>query len=135
MTAVVVDTSVAVKWLLDEPGSESAGRLMTENQALLAPDLLLVETANVLWKKIRRGEMPAADLDETLSDLLSLDINFYGSGLLLGRASRLALQLGHPVYDCMYLALAAETGAPIATADRRLRRAADGIGIGLWGGL
>lgn len=105
---------------------------MTEGRPLLAPDLLLIETTNVLWKKIRRDEMPASDLEDTIDDLLSLDIQLYGSAPLLLRAARLALQVRHPVYDCLYLALTAETGAALATADRRLRQAATRIGLGLW---
>jgi len=97
---VVVDASIAIKWLLDEPGTEPAIHL------------------------IRQG-----------GPLLALDIEVHGSAPLLSRATNLAIEIGHPVYDCLYLALAVETNAPLATADRRLRRAAAGVGIGLWDGL
>lgn len=76
--------------------------------------------------------MPSSDLEETIGDLLSLDIELHGSAPLLGRASQLAVTINHPVYDCLYLALAADRDAPIATADRRLREAAASAGVGLW---
>ena len=132
---VVVDASIAIKWLLDEPGTEPAIHLIRQGGPLLAPDLLLVETANVLWKKVRRGDMRLPDLPRALGGLLALDIEVHGSAPLLSRATNLAIEIGHPVYDCLYLALAVETNAPLATADRRLRRAAAGVGIGLWDGL
>ena len=50
---VVVDASVALKWVIEEDGSEAAGALLLE-EPLAAPDLLMVECANVLWAKARR---------------------------------------------------------------------------------
>jgi predicted nucleic acid-binding protein len=47
--AAVVDASVALKWALEEPGSDRA-RLLSSAR-LEAPDLLPIECANVLWKK------------------------------------------------------------------------------------
>jgi len=43
---------------------------------------------------------------------------------LAPEAFRLARLLDHPVYDCLYLALAMESGAPVVTADRRFAAAA-----------
>ena len=51
---VVVDASVALKWVIEEDGSHAAGVLLLE-QPLAAPDLLIVECANVVWAKARRG--------------------------------------------------------------------------------
>jgi predicted nucleic acid-binding protein len=49
--------------------------------------------------------------------------------MLLPAAARLAVELGHPVYDCVYLALAALHAVPLATADKRLQQVAERIGI------
>ena len=55
---VVVDASVALKWVIQEDGSEAAEALLRQ-EPLLAPDLLIVECANVLWVKTRRrGSAP-----------------------------------------------------------------------------
>jgi len=62
--AVVVDASVAIKWLLEESGTRPAVRLLAERRPLLAPDLMLIEAANALWKKVRRGEMPGQSYNE-----------------------------------------------------------------------
>jgi predicted nucleic acid-binding protein len=51
---VVVDASVALKWVIEENGSEAAGALLLE-EPLAAPDLLIVECANVLWAKAQRA--------------------------------------------------------------------------------
>ena len=58
MTTWVIDASVAIKWVVDEPGTEQA--LLLRRHHLVAPDLLVPECANILWKKIRRGELSEA---------------------------------------------------------------------------
>src|SRR4051794_18816481 len=42
------------------------------------------------------------------------------AGPLLGRALDIALAFDHPVYDCLYVALAERRGERLLTADRRL---------------
>jgi predicted nucleic acid-binding protein len=61
MSAVIVDASVAIKWVVQEEGSDTAAALA--GQALSAPTLLTVECANVLWVKARRGELTSAEAD------------------------------------------------------------------------
>ena len=128
----MVDASIAVQWFANEPGSDAAARLIEAPVALLAPDLLPVEAANAWWKKVRRGEMAPSDLDEALVNLLAVGIVWTPSGELLARAARLAVEIRHPVYDCLYLALCTERGARLATADKSLRRRARRMGIRHW---
>jgi predicted nucleic acid-binding protein len=42
------------------------------------------------------------------------------SPTLMHRALDLAIRLAHPVYDCVYLALAEQRNIPLVTADARL---------------
>lgn len=123
---------MAVQWFANEPGSETAGRLLETPAALLAPDIMSGEAANAWWKKVRRGEMGASDMDEAVASLLAIGIAWVPTADLLPQASRLAVEIGHPIYDCLYLALAAERGARLATADVPLRRRAGRMGIRLW---
>ena len=129
---VVVDASMAFFWFANEPDRWGAGRLLETERALLAPDLMAVEATNAWWKKLRRHEMELADVEQAVTNLLALGIAWTPSAALLGPAARLAAELGHPVYDCMYLALAAARSVPLATADDRLRRAAERLGVGVW---
>jgi predicted nucleic acid-binding protein len=41
--------------------------------------------------------------------------------LMLDRVVRLSLAIGHPAYDCFYLALAEANGCAFVTADERIR--------------
>jgi predicted nucleic acid-binding protein len=129
---VVVDASMAYPWFTNDPDSRGALRLLEAESILLAPDLMAVEVTNAWWKKLRRGEMEITDIDQAVTRLLALDINWIAAASLLRPAVRLAAELGHPVYDCVYLALAASRSAALATADERLRRGAERVGVRLW---
>jgi len=129
---VVVDASIAFLWFTNEPDRVGAERLLEAESALLAPDLMAVEATTAWWKKLRRREMELADVEQAVTNLLALGIAWAPSTALLRPAARLAAELGHPVYDCVYLTLAAAHSAPLATADDRLRRAAERVGVRVW---
>jgi predicted nucleic acid-binding protein len=123
----VVDASVAAKYF-EEPGSEAADRLLADQTAggrdLLAPDLIVPEFTNVLWRKLSRGECSAGDADDILEAFETDRPALVPSSALAPRALGLARALGHSVYDCLYVAAAIELGAGLATADARLAHAA-----------
>ena len=54
---LVVDASVAVKWLIAEDGSDAAALLLMDGDDLHAPRLMASEVANALWRKIRKDEI------------------------------------------------------------------------------
>lgn len=116
----VVDASVAVKWVVPEILSEQSDRLLGGGEALIAPDLLLTEAANALWKKIRRRELSAAEANRALDVISASGIVLYAAQPLLARALAMAQRLEHPVYDCVYVALAERERATLVTADERL---------------
>lgn len=120
MKALVVDASVAVKWFLPEIHSEAAGRVLKSRKALLAPDLLLPEIGNVLWKKVRRGELGIPEAQGILEDFIRFPIETQGSKGLLRAAWDLSARWGVTVYDGLYLALAVGRQCGIVTADRKL---------------
>ena len=124
----VVDGSVAAKWYFAEPGYEAADRVLAAGIAgereLLAPDLIVPEFLNVLWKRVRRRECSRAAAQEILALWDADRPQLVASSDLARRAFGLANELDQPVYDCLYLALAIELDASLATADRRRAGAA-----------
>jgi predicted nucleic acid-binding protein len=120
--SIVVDASVAVKWIISETGSEAADALL--DQDLMAPVLWLAETANVLWRKARIGDITAEQASARLSELLKAPVASLPIEPHLEPALKLALEIGHPVYDCIYLALALHHRTHVVTADRRFAAAA-----------
>ena len=113
----MVDASVAIKWVVEEPGTAEA--LALRRYRLSAPDLLIPECANILWKKARRQEMSADEALLAARLLEHADVELIPMRRLLEPATRLAIQLDHPAYDCFYLALAQSTQCSFVTADAK----------------
>jgi predicted nucleic acid-binding protein len=120
VSGYVIDASVAIKWVIDEPDSEQALRLRHHDVA--GPDLLISECANIIWKKVRLAELTDAEATMAIRLLVRADIELVPARQLASRAVEWALLLDHSAYDCMYLALAEETTRPFVTADARLLR-------------
>ncbi|HYD68660.1 type II toxin-antitoxin system VapC family toxin [Azospirillum sp.] len=121
MATVVVDASVAVKWVVAEEGSNQALALRRERH-LTAPDLIVAECANILWKKARRNELTADEAAFAARLLQKSGMNLRPMLGFLEVATRLAVELDHPAYDCVYLAMAQIEGTSFVTADDRLLR-------------
>jgi predicted nucleic acid-binding protein len=121
----VIDASIAIKWVVQEAGTEEALRL--RGGPLFAPDLLVAECANILWKKIRRNELTEAEAILAARLLQRADIRLEPMQRLLERATRIAAALDHPAYDCMYLATAEMLSCRLITADERLVRKCRGV--------
>jgi predicted nucleic acid-binding protein len=122
--SLIVDASVAVKWVVEEPGSGSARDLVANGPPLLAPDLVLLEVGNALRKKLMRGLIGRAQANDGASGVERAFADLAATRPLSAVAVKLALELGYPVYDCVYLALAARESVPLVTADDRLFEAA-----------
>lgn len=120
---IVIDASAATKWLVEEPGSEWADGLAGPGVALIAPELLLSECGNVLWRLVRTGFLSEAEQQDAHGGLATAPLAILAcSPALHAEALRIATRLQHPVYDCLYLALALDRGAALATADQRFIR-------------
>ncbi|MDE0275073.1 MAG: type II toxin-antitoxin system VapC family toxin [Defluviicoccus sp.] len=120
----VVDASVAVKWLVAEVDADVAEELATSGHDLHAPRLMASEVANALWRKARTGEIERRAAGILLADVQDMPVRWGADEILSANAARLALALDHPIYDCVYLALAHRIGATVVTADRRFANAA-----------
>jgi predicted nucleic acid-binding protein len=120
VSSYVIDASVVVKWFLPEPHWEAAARLrFSPALSLEAPDLLLLEVANALWKQVTRGNLELPTALRAIEALAEVPIQWSGAEKLFAEAFRLGAQTKRSIYDCTYLALALQTGNPLVTADRR----------------
>lgn len=117
---LVIDASVAVKWLVEEDGSPSAVRLIEEGHDLHAPRLLASEVTNALWRKVRVGELERRDAGPLAGAVPDMPLHWAADEELSASAARLAIEMDRPVYDCFYLALAHRIAATVVTADARL---------------
>lgn len=122
--SLIVDASVAVKWVVDEPDSDKALALYQNERDLAAPTLIVAEVGNTLWKKCRRKLVTERQMTFALEALPRFLSHLCELPELASRAGELAVRLDHPIYDCFYLALAQRESAAIVTADERLFAAA-----------
>ena len=114
----VVDASVACKWFLAEELSDAARDLAGEGTTLHAPDLILVECANVAWRHVTAQSIPLAQAEALLDALPRWFEILTPAAELYDRAFRIAHALRHPVYDCVYLGLAEREEMRLVTADK-----------------
>ena len=126
MMRLVVDASVAVKWLVDEENSPVAKMLLEDSHEIHAPRLMISETGNALWRKARFGALKPSRAALLIATIPAMPVHWERDEAVCSEAVRLALDLDRPVYDCVYLALAHRIGATLVTADERFVNALTG---------
>jgi predicted nucleic acid-binding protein len=123
----ILDASVALKWVLQEPDSPKADALRQAYRAnihfLLAPEVFTVEVAHGLTKAARRNIIRDDQVDVLLAELFTTLPDLHASFPLIPRAVEIARQARISVYDCLYVALAERESCQFVTADQRLLRA------------
>ena len=105
MSTLVVDASIAVKWVVEEDGTAQALALRQRSK-LIAPQLLVAECANILWKKVQREELLKEEALLAARLLQGAEIELLPMQSLLEAAVRMSIEIDHAAYDCVYLALA-----------------------------
>ena len=121
----VVDTSVVVKFFLEEPDSDKADALLEDhrlgNVRLIAPDFLLIEFANALWRQTSRGDITETEAEDALTAFLDLapSLEIVPARGLLREILRACRRYNHAAYEVAFLALAERLRIPFVTADER----------------
>ncbi len=116
---LVTDASVAFKWVVVEEDFEKARQLLSGGHDLHVPRLLGAELGNALWSKVRSGILATDEAPVLLESVLGMTLNWANDEVLAADALRFAGDLNHPIYDCIYLALAHHVDGILVTADDR----------------
>ena len=131
MTAFVLDASVVLKWLLEDPATEAdtekaaalIGAAVHGNAEILQPVHWLIEVAAVA---VRLSPVTAV---KDVGVLSAMEFPTSGDPNVLLRATALAIETGQHVFDTLYHAVALEhEDAVLVTADDRYRRKAERYG-------
>ncbi len=121
---LVVDASVAAKWIFREADADKAMALQWQFERgrleLLAPDILPAEIANVIWKKVLRQDLDSLDAHAHYSKFKRVCPFLVSISSLAEAALSVSLRYRRTVYDSLYIALAIERGCEMLTADERL---------------
>ena len=131
--ALVVDTSVLVKWFkTDHEDLVAEARALLERverarAAVYAPALLLYEVGNILTRK---SDLDAAAVADVLAGIAASSLIVAPpEPALLARAARLARAHDLSFYDASFVALAVALDCPLITADRTLAGRTRDLGI------
>ena len=116
----VIDASVAVKWFVREPLHTKALQLIESAEQLHAPDWIVQEIAHAVFKKWRDGEIDAGQARTAIRSTPGFLTELYPSMDFTDRALAIAITVGHPVYDCLYIACAEAVSGIVITADNQL---------------
>lgn len=106
----------------DRGGFTAEALALRQNAKLIAPELLVAECANILWKKVQRRELLKEEVLLAARLLQSAEIELLPTRFLFEAATRMSIEINHPAYDCLYLALAVATDCEFVTADERFLR-------------
>ncbi|MFT3809373.1 MAG: type II toxin-antitoxin system VapC family toxin [Micropepsaceae bacterium] len=140
---LVVDASVATKWIVAESGSDKARVLLSGDEDLRAPLLLLIEVHYTLAKRFNRREIHfnqfanAAHFLRTVVALHPLDEQAVFAAWQISILGRAAPGASLPpadwhafsIYDSLYIATALNLNAPLITADNAQADAAERFGV------
>jgi predicted nucleic acid-binding protein len=123
----VLDASVALKWALpsaNEPLVSESLQLLRQYVKgeidFLVPDIFWAEISNVLWKGSRQRHWSPAAAETVVSEMKSRNFPTVSSFALVADALKIAFAYDRSVYDCIYIALAAQSKSQMITADERL---------------
>lgn len=120
---IVIDASVALKWVIDEADSLAARALLAD-EVMFAPDLLWIECAASLGKKVRRAQIDPAQAVAAYATIDAMPVASIASRPHVAAAQSIGLTLDQTAYDSLYLAVALSTRALFVTSDERFARAA-----------
>lgn len=119
---IVVDANVCLKWFIPEVGMAEAFRVLRSGQKLVGPWILKDEVVSGLVRRVRREELSVTEAREGVTDWLrelQLEtVHLIEDQRILTEAAEIGFEIKHPLYDCIYLALAMSLNAPLITADK-----------------
>jgi len=122
---MIIDTNVIIQFYFeDRPTSLDLNKYYLE-----APSFIKIELINVLRKVHFLNNVPIKTIDQVYIDAVALISIFHDHEAILDLAKDISLKLNHPIYDCLFLALALKINTPFMSSDTRLLVKADSLGI------
>ena len=129
--SVVVDTSVTLSWVFADESTAGTEAVLdrVRDEGGMVPSLWEYEVCNALLTAVRRGRLDEATAAHILTLLRNVNLRVIHTPVDMNRLLGLAVARGLTAYDAAYLDLAISQGAPLATLDAKLARAAVAVGV------
>ena len=128
---LIIDASVAVKWFLPEKDSNKAEALLLSGQRLIAPEIIRIEVAAAFTRLLRTGDFDRPTVETKLQKwqhaLTQQAISLERTSNDFKTATKISMDIGHQLQDCLYVATAKRLNAPLITADKKLLKKADAV--------
>lgn len=132
---IVLDASLMLAWLFREPALASRPKIQTilAQETLLVPAHWPAEIGNALVVNTRRGRISANDLAGMIESIQTFAVSpqeppqmeHFETLLRFAQTQRLTF------YDALYVQLALEADATLATLDENMRKSAVQLGLKL----
>ena len=126
MPRLIVDASFAVKWFVLEDHSDRALPLLDTDTVLVSPDIVRIEVASALSRRVREGGLVFIEASNGITALSRYSAEFPPSEALLQEALSISVALKHPLYDCVYLAAAKSRQMTVLAADQKFAEKVSG---------
>ncbi len=127
MKNLVVDSSISVKWFIEEDDSDVAqlilDRYTNGNLLFLAPNLIQAEFGNIVWKKLVFRGLSVADADFAIQEFKTISFVLTPISILFDNAFQIAVKYKRTFYDSLYLALSVKENCAFVTADEKFYNA------------
>ncbi len=127
MKNLVVDSSISVKWFIEEEDSDIAQLILdqyTDGTLLfLAPNLIQAEFGNIVWKKLVFRGLSIVDADFAIQEFKTISFVLTPISILFDEAFQIAIKYKRSFYDSLYLALSVKENCGFVTADEKFYNA------------
>src|SRR5690349_5174021 len=104
---IVLDANVLVKLFIDDPLSDRAETVVADHSLILAPELVQIEVAGAITRKVRQDKLSRAAGEEKLRlwhEFVHLgNLRLTANGEIQDAAEHFSLELRHSLADCLYL--------------------------------
>lgn len=122
MKRVIIDASVAAKWIFLESDSDQAESLLYTSNSFLVPEYFYIEMDSIITKKVRKRLLEPEEALMKRKQVNELTMSEIDSSVYSKLSFEIAISLSITLYDAIYLATAIKQDAILWTADNRLVR-------------
>lgn len=123
---MIIDTNILILLVMDSDQKHNSFCL---NHSFIAPSIIELELINVLRKYHYFNGISIDIIEQYYQIATNLIYKFYNIESLIKLSKQLSFELNHPIYDCVYLALAMELDMSFCSLDSKLIKKASDIGI------